>query len=224
MAGISKVEITARIRELTEVSTPFTCPELSMHLATPRTPLWRATEAELAVWQCPEPYWAFAWPGGQALARCLLDQWELVAGCDVLDFGGGGGVLSLAALHAGARHVVLSELDPWARVAVELNLSLHSGRRVGDISVRLEDLTGSDVPQQVILVGDVLYEAMLAERVLTWLRDQARRGVRVLIGDPGRGHVSFAGMRELGCFLAPTDTGLDGSILRPLTVYELVAG
>ncbi|MCA9631734.1 MAG: methyltransferase [Myxococcales bacterium] len=222
MARGSTTEIAARIRELTQLSAPHTCPELPMLLATPGTPLWRASEAELLAWGCPEPYWAFAWPGGQALARAILDAPALVAGLEVLDFGGGGGVASLAALRAGARRVVLSELDPWAKIALELNLELDSTRSPGDVEVRLEDLIDRDVEQQLILVGDVLYESSLAKRVLSWLRRQAARGVRVLIGDPGRGHVSFEAMRELRCVLAPTDTGLDGSILRPLIVHELV--
>ncbi|MGE0323003.1 MAG: methyltransferase [Polyangiaceae bacterium] len=221
MADTSEELIAARIHELTEVSAPYTCPELSMRLASPATPLWRASQAELGAWRCPEPYWAFAWPGGQALARVLLDQPELVAGLDVLDFGGGGGVLSLAALCAGARRVVMSELDPWAGVALRLNLALNADLRSEDVKVELRDLVGRDVAQQVILVGDVLYEAALAERVLAWLRHQASRGVRVLIGDPGRGHAFLEDLRELGCVLTPTDTGLDGSILKVLRVVEL---
>ncbi|MCA9641059.1 MAG: methyltransferase [Polyangiaceae bacterium] len=221
MTATSDVDIAARIQSLTEVSAPYSCPELPMWLGSPQTPLWRASEAELNAWQCPEPYWAFAWPGGQALARVVLDQPELVRGLDVLDFGGGGGVLSLAALRSGARRVVLSELDPWARIAAQLNLGLSPALPKQDMQVRLEDLIGRDVDEQVILVGDVLYEEALALRVLPWLRRQARRGVRVLIGEPGRGHASLVNAREIARVLAPTDTGLDGSILKELGVVEL---
>jgi predicted nicotinamide N-methyase len=145
----------------TVVATPPLCPELRLHLVTETCPLWRATEADLARLGLSEPYWAFCWPGGQALARHLLDHPALVAGARVLDFGAGSGVEAIAALRAGAAHALAADIDPLAGVACRLNA------RLNDVALEVtdEDLVGSDRGWDVVLVGDMFYERRLAERV-----------------------------------------------------------
>jgi len=148
-------------------------PEIKLHLATEVTPLWQATEAALERHQLPPPYWAFAWAGGQALARHLLDHPELVAGRRVLDFGAGCGIVAIAAAKAGAR-VAAAEIDSFAVAA----LSLNSAANGVDLAIETGDVLAQDGGGwDVILAGDMCYERPLAERLLVWLEVRAR-GVR----------------------------------------------
>lgn len=220
MPALTREAIARRIVALTEVAAPALCPELSLRLATPSTQMWRAGQAELDAWGCPEPYWAFAWPGGQTLGRALLDQPELVRGKSVLDLGSGSGVVALCALRAGARAAIAADIDPWAGVAATLGCEL--SRIPSDkLTVVDHDLIGQPVSAEVLLVGDLLYEAALAQRLLPWLLAQAERGVLVCLGDPGRGHVELSGYERVASYLAPTDAGLDGSTLKLASVYRL---
>ncbi len=212
--------IAARITSLTEVAAPVLCPEVQLRLATPSTPMWTADQATLDRWGCPEPYWAFAWPGGQVLGRALLDQPELVRGKSVLDLGAGGGVAVLSALRAGARAACAADIDPWAGVAVRLACAL-SEVPLEKLTTQTEDLIGQPQGADVLLVGDLLYEAELAGRLLPWLQAEAQRGKLVLVGDPGRGHVDLSRFERVASYLAPTDAGLDGSTLREASVYRL---
>ena len=167
-------------------------PEIRLHLATEVTPLWHATEATLEKSQLPPPYWAFAWPGGQALARHLLDHPELVAGKSVLDIGAGSGLVSIAAKQAGAAHVTAAEIDAFAIAAIRLNAALNA------VSIEIEsrDLIGGDSRWDTILVGDMCYERPLADRLTAWLRALAARGATVLLGDPGRAYLPKDGLRR----------------------------
>ncbi|MBX3183667.1 MAG: methyltransferase [Polyangiaceae bacterium] len=214
--------IAGRITALTEVAEPVLCPEISLRLATPNTPMWTAGQAQLDAWGCPEPYWAFAWPGGQTLGRALLDHPELVRGKSVLDLGSGGGIAALCALRAGARAAHAVDIDPWASVAVRLGCQL-SQLPSEKLTTSAQDLIGQPVNEEVLLVGDLLYEAELAARLLPWLKAQAQRGVLVCIGDPGRGHVDLSALERVASYLAPTDAGLDGSTLKEASVYRLGA-
>lgn len=172
----------SRILAVTQPGAPFLVPELALHLITPGHPLWTATPEEAAAQGFTMPYWGFAWPGGQALARYLLDHPQVVRGRGVLDFGCGGGVEGLAALRAGARSVVCTDVDALACEVVQLNAALNGVA----VEALHADVVGEDGGWQVVLVGDVLYEPALAARVLGWLQRLAARGATVLIGDPGR--------------------------------------
>jgi len=199
------------------IEPPFLCPEVPLHLITEACSLWRATERELAVVGWPEPYWAFAWAGGQALARHLLDRSEVVQGRSVLDFGAGGGVEAIAARLAGARSVLASDLDPVAVTAIALNAAL-SGTSV---ETTTEDLLGRDLGWDVVLVGDVCYDPALSTRLFAWLGPLAERGATVLIGDPGRGNVPLDRVEAVAVYDAPSDVDVRGRYLRATTVYRL---
>lgn len=193
-----------------------------MYLGTPETPLWTALEPDLVRWGCLESYWAFAWPGGQALARGILEHPSWVKGKTVLDIGGGGGVVALAALRAGASGVHLLDLDPWACIVAELNREAN-GHSAGRLTCSTEDLFESTRSADIITVGDLLYEAPFAAQLLVWLRAQATRGAVILVGDPGRGHIdpSAEQFEPLASYLAPTDLGLDGSVSKLTHIYRM---
>ena len=156
--------------------------EIRLHLADDVLGLWQRTEDEIGAGQ-PPPFWAFAWPGGQALARYVLDHAGLVAGRSVLDLGSGSGLVAIAAAMAGATTVLASEVDPLAAAAVGLNARANGVRApaiVGDV------LDGDGAAAEVILAGDVWYSRSLAERVLGFLDRATARGASVLTGDIGR--------------------------------------
>ncbi|MDP6563571.1 MAG: 50S ribosomal protein L11 methyltransferase [Alphaproteobacteria bacterium] len=201
----------------TEVQVPPLVPELRLRLASELFPLWRMTEQELAATGLPPPYWAFAWAGGQALARYLLDNPDVVAGRSVLDMGSGGGLVAMAAARAGAARVLAADIDPYAIAAMTLNLAFN------DLAVEMvcEDLIDSDGGWQVVLVGDLFYEQPLAERLESWLRRLAARGALVLVGDPKRTYLPRTGLDRLARYAVPTSRELEDSDLRNACVWRL---
>ena len=200
-------ELVAFVRERTRPASVPLVPELTTYQASEFTSLWHATTAELAGWD-PGPYWAFAWAGGQALARYLLDHPEVVRGKSAFDFATGGGVVALAAARAGARRVVACDLDPFSEAAVALNAELNrtpvefrAGDPLGD------PLTGFDV----VLAGDVFYERRLAQDSLAWLSALAGRGVLALAGDPDRVYSPTAGVAVISCYDVPTSPEIEAT-------------
>lgn len=166
-------------------------PEISLHLAGPSSGLARRFGEEAV-----EPYWAFVWGGGLALARHVLDRPEVVAGRRVLDLGSGSGLVAIAAMKAGAASVVAVDVDPRAAVAVRLNAVLN-GIEVEAVTA---DLLHGPAPEgiEVVLAGDLFYEAVLAGRTLGFLRRCVAEGVEVLIGDPGRKSLPVAALEQVG--------------------------
>ena len=158
------------IRANTTLIAPPLVPEVRLHLATEVVPLWHKTEEELEAAGVPPPYWAFAWAGGQALARYVLDNPEAVRGQRVLDFGAGSGLLSIAAGKAGARTVMAADIDAFARAAIALNGAANGVA----VDITPDDVIGAPCVWDVILVGDMCYERPLAERLLAWLSDCVR--------------------------------------------------
>ncbi|HEV2550521.1 MAG TPA: 50S ribosomal protein L11 methyltransferase [Stellaceae bacterium] len=216
---MSPAEIARFIRANTVVAAPPLVPQITLHLATEITPLWQATEAMLAASQLPPPYWAFAWAGGQALARHVLDHPELVRGRDVLDFGAGSGLLAIAAAHLGARTVVAAEIDSVAAQAIALNAGLNGVA----VAVETADVIGRrPAPWQVILVGDMCYERPLAERLTTWLRELAQDGATVLLGDPGRNYLPQTGLEALARYRVVTPLDLEDREWREGVVWQLM--
>ncbi|MEQ8968517.1 MAG: 50S ribosomal protein L11 methyltransferase [Azospirillaceae bacterium] len=212
----------ALIRGWTAVERAPLVPEIALHLATEVTPLWEATEATLARTGLPPPYWAFAWAGGQALARHLLDRPEIAAGRRVLDLAAGGGIAAIAAARAGAAAVTASEIDAFALTALRLNATLN-GVRVETVAA---DLTAPDapiVPADLLLAGDVCYEKPMADRVLAFLRARAAAGATVLIADPGRAYLPASGLEPLAAFDVPVPTDIEDRPVRRTTVYRLLA-
>jgi predicted nicotinamide N-methyase len=195
------------IRSNTEIVVPPLVPEIHLHLATEVTPLWQATEDSLAQGAVPPPYWAFAWAGGQALARYLLDHPEIVAGRTMLDFGAGSGLVAIAAARAGAASVTAADIDPFAAAAIAANAALNGVA----IDVVTTDLSVGDTRiWKVVTAGDVCYERPMAERAMRWLRFLAGRGSTVLLGDPGRAYVPGGGLCELARYEVPTSRELEG--------------
>jgi predicted nicotinamide N-methyase len=209
----------AFIRRETTIEAPPLVPEIRLHLATEITPIWQATEATLAREGLPPPYWAFAWPGGQALARTILDDPAIVAGRRVLDFAAGSGLVAIAAAKAGARSVVAAEIDRFAAAAIALNAGLNDVV----LPVTLEDVVGSAGPWDLVLAGDVCYERPMAERVTAWLRGLVERGIEVMIGDPGRSYLPRSGLQQVTCHRVPTSLELEDRMERETAVWRLLA-
>ena len=201
----------------TVLTAPPLVPELRLHLATEVTTLWHATEKELVASGLPPPYWAFAWPGGQALARLILDRPALVAGKRVLDFASGCGIAACAAMRAGAAHAVATEIDAFACAAIALNARANAV----DVAVRSADVTaGEDESWNVILAGDICYERPMAERAFAWLTRRAEHGAMVLLADPGRAYLP-AGLHEIGRYVVATSRDLEDREQRDTRVFRL---
>ncbi|WP_245699044.1 class I SAM-dependent methyltransferase [Rhodospira trueperi] len=200
-------------------------PEVRLHLATEITPLWQASEDLLRKTGVPPPFWAFAWPGSQALARYVLDHPDTVRGRTVLDFAAGCGVAGLAAARAGAASVTCVDIDPMALEAVTMNAALNG--LGGTVATACADLTsdesgGGEGAWGVILAGDVCYEKPMAERVTRFLTRQARADALVLLADPGRAYLTREGMETVARFAVPTTLELEDRTLRETTVLRLL--
>jgi predicted nicotinamide N-methyase len=216
--SFSAADAASFIRANTAIMSPPLVPEIRLHLAGEITPLWHATEQTLARDQLPPPYWAFAWAGGQALARHVLDHPQLVGGKSVLDFGAGCGLVALAAAKAGAAAVTAAEIDPFAAAAIALNATLNA------LELRVETadvIGGAPETWQVVLAGDMCYERPLAERLTAWLRLMAAQGTLVLLGDPGRNYLPKQGLTALARYTVPTPLDLEDRVARDGVVWRL---
>lgn len=193
----------------TELRRPPLCPEIAVHEAKSLIPLWEAAE-ELLGFEVEPPFWAFAWPGGQALARHVLDHPDLVRGKVVLDLGCGNGLAALAASMAGAKVALANDIDPSAIEAARFN-----GRANGlHLHVDLGDLLSEPPgvpPIEVILAGDLFYARMLAARAEPWLRRAAGKGALVLAGDPGRAYTPADGVEDLARYPVPVSLEVERS-------------
>lgn len=191
-------------------------PELSLHVADEAVPLWQRTEEELGAMGLPPPFWAFAWAGGQALARYVLDHPEAVRGQRVLDFASGSGLVGLAAARAGAAAVACADIDSFALTAIELNAQANGL----SVAVTGDDLIGRDDGWDVVLAGDICYERELAERVFDWLAGLARRGAAVLIGDPGRTYLPRQSLVEVADYKVPVTRELEDMEIKHTRVWR----
>jgi predicted nicotinamide N-methyase len=209
---------SAFILAQTTIATPPLTPEIKLHLATEMTPIWEASEAVLAEMNLPPPYWAFAWAGGQALTRFLMDHPDWVKGKSVLDFAAGSGLSAIGAARAGAAKVQAAEIDDFAIAAIGLNA------RINDVAIDLvrEDLVGVEPRWDVVLAGDVCYERPMAEKVIAWFRALAGRGVAILMGDPGRAYLPQSGLLELAHYQVPTSLELEDRTMRETIVWRLM--
>ena len=194
-------------------------PEIALHLASEITPIWQATEAWLAEQNIEPPFWAFAWPGGQALARAVLDDPKLVAGKRVLDFAAGCGIAAIAAAQAGAVLVEAAEIDPLALAAVRLNAALNGVV----VATPPGDVVGAPCRWDVIFAGDVCYEAPMTAHILPWLRSLVAAGAEVLIADPGRAYLPKAGLAPIARYSVPTTRELEDRETRDVTIHRLLA-
>lgn len=207
----------AFIRSATRLQAPPRVPELRLHLADEMTRIWERTEAELGAQGVDPPFWAFAWAGGQTVARHLLDTPDEVAGRTVLDLATGSGLVALAALRAGARSVLAVDIDPVSAVAVGLNAAANGlARGLTAVTADLLDVPAPDV--DVIVAGDVCYDRDMTARVLPWLRAAHDAGARVLLGDPGRAYLP-GGLARVAEYDVPTTADLEGREVVPSAVY-----
>ncbi|MCP8938907.1 methyltransferase [Alsobacter sp. SYSU M60028] len=207
------------IRQHTRLVPVPHAPEIRLHLATEATELWRKTEEELGEIGLPPPFWAFAWAGGQALARHVLDQPELVAGRRVLDFASGSGLAGIAAALAGAGSVEATDIDPFALAAIRVNAAANAVALAG----RCADVVGRDEGWDAVLAGDVCYERDMARNVTDWLEALARRGATVLVGDPGRSYLPRERLEPLAVYQVATTRELEDSEVKRTTVWRFAA-
>lgn len=209
------------IQDNTHPVSPRLLPEMTLHLAQEDVALYRMGEDELDALGIGTPYWAFAWAGGQALGRYILDNPRVVRGRKVLDFGAGSGMVAIAAARAGAFDAIAADIDPVAAEAMRLNADLNDVY----LDIRTDDVVGSTDPDfEVVLVGDVFYDKSIADAVLPWLRDLVALGRTVLIGDPGRFYLPALGLERIARYHSETTGLMEDTDLRNAGVWRLMDG
>ena len=191
-------------------------PEILLHVADEATELWQKTEEELGEIGLAPPFWAFAWAGGQALARYIHDHPETVRGKRVLDFAGGTGLVAIAAMKAGAAEVAACDIDAFAIAAIVLNAETN-GVAVAPVQA---DLVGQDGGWDAVLAGDICYERDLAARVTEWLMSLSQRGATVLIGDPGRSYLPKERLENLASYQVPVTRTLEDADIKKTGVWR----
>lgn len=210
---------TAFIANHTALIAPPHVPEIRLHLADEATELWHATEAELDELDLPPPYWAFAWAGGQALARYVLDDPWVVRNRRVLDFAAGSGLVGIAAAMAGAKAVTSTDIDPLSLAAIALNAAANGVA----IEASDEDMTASAPGRfDVILAGDVFYEKPMADRVLAWLEKELAAGTIVVVGDPGRSYLPKKRLEPVAEYSVPVTRALEDADVKLTKVWRFL--
>jgi predicted nicotinamide N-methyase len=202
------------ILDNTDVVHPPHVPEIALRLATEAHELWLKTEAELEAIGLPPPYWAFAWAGGQALARYVLDHPGEIAGRTVLDFASGSGLVAIAAAKAGARAVTAADIDPFCREAISINAMLNGVT----LAITIENCIGTAVTADVLLAGDVFFDQAMAEAIIPWFDTVAAAGTAVLVGDPGRAYLPAARLIKLATYEVPVTRALEDAEVKRSTV------
>ena len=207
--------ITANTRPLA----PPLVPEILLHLAEESLPIWQKTEEELGEMNVPPPYWAFAWAGGQALARYVLDNPALLSGKRVVDLGCGSGLTAIAAMHAGAANVLAADIDRMALAAVRLNAALNGV----EVTTTSDDLLAEPPePFDVVLIGDLFYERALADLVSRYIDQAATHGALVLIGDPQRNYFPKGRFTSAAQYRVPVTRELEDAEIKLTAVWRLV--
>jgi len=191
-------------------------PEILLHVADEATALWQKTEEELGAIGLPPPFWAFAWAGGQALARYILDHPETVRGRRVLDFASGSGLVAIAARKAGAAAVTACDIEDFAVAAIRINAEANGV----ELDVLQADLVGEDRGWDTVLAGDICYEQDLARRVVDWLFALNGRGATVLIGDPGRSYLPKDRLDQVALYEVPVTRTLEDAEIKKTGVWR----
>jgi predicted nicotinamide N-methyase len=204
------------ILENTSIMSPPHVPEVRLHLADEAHDLWHRTEEQLAKTGLPPPFWAFAWAGGQGLARHVLDNPGIVRGRKVMDFASGSGLIGIAAMLAGAAEVTCADIDAFALEAAALNAALN------DVTVMpsSENLIGSPPNAHVLLAGDVFYDRQFALDLIPWFESLAARGMDVLVGDPGRAYLPKARLEQVAEYEVPVTRALEDADVKRTTVWR----
>jgi predicted nicotinamide N-methyase len=203
----------------TSVTAPPHVPEIRLHLADEAHELWHRTEEELGQIGLPPPFWAFAWAGGQGLARYILDNPQIVSGKSVIDFASGSGLVGMAAKLAGASHVTCVDIDPYAEAAAGLNANLN----MVEIESKTDNLIGNVPEVDVILAGDVFYDRAFAEALVPWLQRCARAGIAILVGDPGRSYFPKTGFELLATYKVPVTRALEDAEVKRTQVWRFIS-
>lgn len=215
MSDLSR-QRTFILRE-TRSKAPPLVPEIRLRLADEAMDLWQATETDLGRAGLPPPFWAFAWAGGQALARYVLDHPEIVRGARVLDFAAGSGIVAIAAKLAGAHEVVAADIDAYARAAIAINAA-DNGVEVA--APETDFLDSGAVGFDVVLAGDVFYERPMASRVEPFLRQAQIAGAAVLFGDPGRAYLPTEGIAPLACYDVPVPRAIEDGDIKTTRIWR----
>lgn len=200
-----------------DLGPPGTPQLMQLWLADEITPIWTATEADLGRGGIEPPFWAFAWAGGQAVARLVLDQPDIARGKRVLDIACGGGMIAIAAARSGAARVLANDIDPVCEAALSLNAAAN-GVVASWLGGDLLDAPPPDV--DVIFAGDIFYQKQMADRFLAWLGEAAGRGIAVFAGDPGRAYAPRGG-EPLAEYEIDTSLDLEGITRRTARVWRL---
>ncbi|MDH6231481.1 putative nicotinamide N-methyase [Mesorhizobium soli] len=204
------------IRANTGLMAPPHVPEIRLYLADEAHELWEKTEEELAEIGLPPPFWAFAWAGGQGLARYILDNPDTVRGKRVLDFASGSGMVAIAAAMAGAREVIAADIDPFCEAAVTLNGETNG---VSPLFVGT-DTIGTDDDWDIVLAGDVFYQKDFAERLVSWFTGLRQRGADIVVGDPGRSYLPKERLSPLAVYEVPVTRALEDAEVKRTTVWR----
>lgn len=204
------------IFENTSILAPPHVPEIRLHLADEAHDLWRKTEEELGQIGLPPPFWAFAWAGGQGLARYVLDNPQFVTGKRVLDFASGSGLVGIAVKLAGAGHVSCVDIDPYACAAAGMNAKLNGV----ELEAFTADVTGGVPDVEAILAGDVFYDRAFADILLPWLETCASSGIEIYVGDPGRSYFPKSGFTSLATYQVPVTRALEDAEVKRTTVWR----
>lgn len=208
------------IRENTRLRPIPHVPEISLFVADEAVPLWQKTEEELGEMGLPPPFWAFAWAGGQALARYVLDHPEIVRGRRVLDLASGSGLVAIAAMKAGAASAVANDIDRFAMPAIALNAAANGVALECETLDRL-DPEAAHEPFGTVLAGDIFYERDTAARALDFLQRMKRDGARILVGDPGRSYLPKDKMTVLAAYEVPVIRDLEDAEIKRAKVWTL---
>lgn len=211
-----KTEPRAFILANTGVMAPPHTPEIRLRLADEAHDLWLKTEEELEEIGLPPPFWAFAWAGGQGLARYILDHPHCVAGKRVVDFASGSGLVAIAAVKAGAQAVTAVDIDPWTETAIALNSDLNAV----EIEFSGDNIIGQRVGADVLLAGDVFYDKSFADALIPWFETLRRQGAEVIVGDPGRAYCPRERMQALATYEVPVTRALEDSEVKKTTVWR----
>ncbi|MFD1327877.1 class I SAM-dependent methyltransferase [Mycoplana ramosa] len=206
------------ILDNTSTLAPPHVPEIRLRLASEAHVLWLKTEEELEEIGLPPPFWAFAWAGGQGLARYVLDHPETVRGRNVLDFASGSGLVAIAARLAGAAQVLAADIDPWSETAIRLNAGLNGV----DVAHCADDMVGQDTGWDVVLAGDVFYDKTFAAALIPWFSELSARGATVLVGDPGRSYCPRERMAPLASYEVAVTRALEDSEVKRTTVWRFL--
>ncbi|WP_086999926.1 class I SAM-dependent methyltransferase [Rhizobium sullae] len=207
------------IRANTSLIAPPHVPEIRLHLASEVHELWLKTEEELVEIGLPPPFWAFAWAGGQGLARYILDHPETMQNKRVFDFATGSGLVAIAAKMAGAAAVKAADIDPWAETAVLLNAVANG------VSIDFDgaDFVGQPVDADIVLAGDVFYDRVFANALVPWFERLASEGKEVLVGDPGRAYLPKERLEFCAIYQVPVTRALEDSEIKKTTVWRFRA-